>query len=154
MENQLSHVLAFKDKGYLAYSKNTMSKAAHDKLREEFSKAYFPVRNQKETEATNGMMRLLSLEHLSFRIVIKTARCDKINHWLQRQIDKKCPQIFLRCESSWCLFHQSVPRSWQINFRKRVDLRKKGGYTQAISTCKHIHRAQSCEKSCELLPWF
>ena len=49
MENQLSHVLAFKDKGYLAYSKTTMSKAAHDKLREEFSKAYFPVRNQKET---------------------------------------------------------------------------------------------------------
>ena len=79
MENQLSHVLAFKDKGYLAYSKNTMSKAAHDKLREEFSKAYFPVRNQKETEATNGMMRLLSLGHLSFRIMIKTARCDKIN---------------------------------------------------------------------------
>ena len=68
MENQLSHVLAFKDKGYLAYSKNAMSKAAHDELREEFSKAYFPVRNQKETEATNGMMRLLSLGQLSFRI--------------------------------------------------------------------------------------
>ena len=80
MENRLSHVLAFKDKGYLAYSKNAMSKAAHDELREEFSKAYFPVRNQKETEATNGMMRLLSLGHLSFRIMIKTARCDKINH--------------------------------------------------------------------------
>ena len=79
MENQLSHVLAFKDKGYLAYSKNAMSKAAHDELREEFSKAYFPVRNQKETEATNGMMRLLSLGRLSFQIMIKTARYDKIN---------------------------------------------------------------------------
>ena len=79
MENQLSHVLAFKDKGYLAYSKNAMSKAAHDELREEFSKAYFPVRNQKETEATNGMMRLLSLGRLSFQKMIKTARCDKIN---------------------------------------------------------------------------
>ena len=80
MENQLSHVLAFKDKGYLAYSKNAMSKAAHDELREEFSKAYFPVRNQKETEATNGMMRLLSsLGRLSFQIMIKTARSDKIN---------------------------------------------------------------------------
>ena len=79
MGNQLSHVLAFKDKGYLAYSKNAMSKAAHNELREEFSKAYFPVRNQKETEATNGMMRLLSLGRLSFQIMIKTARCDKIN---------------------------------------------------------------------------
>ena len=43
-------------------------KAAHDKTIEEFSKAYFPARNQIETEATNGMMRLLSLEHLSFRV--------------------------------------------------------------------------------------
>ena len=29
---------------------------------EEFSKAYFPARNQKGTEATNGMMRLLCTE--------------------------------------------------------------------------------------------
>ena len=46
---------------------------------EEFSKAYFPAKNQKGTaEATKGMMRLLSLGHLSFRIImIKTTRCDK-----------------------------------------------------------------------------
>ena len=42
-----------------------ISKAAHDKLSEEFSKEYFHARNQKGTKATNGMMRLLSLGHLS-----------------------------------------------------------------------------------------
>ena len=61
MGNQLLHVLAFKDKG------KKISNAAHDKQTlKEFSKAYFPARNQKGTEATNGMMCLLSLGHLSF----------------------------------------------------------------------------------------
>ena len=64
MGNQLPHVLAFKDKGYLL--KNIQSGTRQ--TIEEFSKAYFPARNQKGTEATNGMMRLLSLGHLSFQI--------------------------------------------------------------------------------------
>ena len=42
------------------------------------------------------------------------------------------------------------PQSGQINFRKRVVLRKKGSCTQAtssfqISTCKQIHRARPRE---------
>ena len=64
MENQLpAPVLAFKDKGYL------FKKYLEDyRTIEEFSKAYFPTRNQKVTEAPNSMMRLLSLEHLSYQI--------------------------------------------------------------------------------------
>ena len=55
-------VLAFKNKGYL------LKKKSGTQTIEEFSKAHFPERNQKGTEAKNGMMRLLSLGHLSFRI--------------------------------------------------------------------------------------
>ena len=123
---------------FCAQSGAGMSKAVHDKLSKSSPKHTFlpgTRKNQKETEATNGIMRLLSLGHLSFRICSK--QLGVINHWLPRQIDKKLKNVlktFLRCESSWCLFHQSVPRSWQINFRKRVDLRKKGGYTQATSS--------------------
>ena len=44
------------------------------------------------------MMRRLSLGHLSFRIWSK--QLGVINHWLCRQIDKKCPLIF---SSKWIL---------------------------------------------------
>ena len=57
MGNQLPHVLAFNDKE--SGTRQTI---------DEFSKAYFPARSQKGTEATNRMMRLLSLGHLSFQI--------------------------------------------------------------------------------------
>ena len=64
MENQLSHVLAFKDKGYLAYSKNTMSKAAH---------CQEPERNRsnKRHDATSVIRTFIVLK------MIKTTRCDK-----------------------------------------------------------------------------
>ena len=64
MGNQLPHVLAFKNKGYLL---KNISSGTRQTI-EEFFKAYFPARNQKGTEGTNGMMRLLSLGHLSFPI--------------------------------------------------------------------------------------
>ena len=120
MGNHLPHVLKISTKKHL--KRHTTWTIG------EFSKAYFAARNQKGVEATNGMMSLLSLGNLSFQIWSK--QLVVINHWLRRQIDKKCPLIFSH-ESSWCLFHQSVSQSWQINFRKRVVLRKKGGSTQA-----------------------
>ena len=83
MGNQLPHVLAFKNKGYLL---KNISSGTRQTI-EEFFKAYFPARNQKGTEGTNGMMRLLSLGHLSFPIWSK--QLDVINHLLRRQIDKK-----------------------------------------------------------------
>ena len=65
----------------------------HTKIKtiEEFSKAYFHARNQKGTEATDGMMHLLWSGHLSSRILSK--QLGVINHWLRWQIDKKCPLI-------------------------------------------------------------
>ena len=78
-----------------------------------------PARNQKGTEAANGMMRPLSLGHLPFRIVSKQQ--GVINHWLCRQTDKKSfPQIF---SSIWILL---VPiSSISPTIRKRVVLRIK-----------------------------
>ena len=53
MGNQLSHVLAFKDKGYLAYSKNTMSKAAHDQLSKSSPKhTFLPGTRKKQEQQT------------------------------------------------------------------------------------------------------
>ena len=74
--SQLPHVLAFKE-NYLSGTRWTT---------EEFSKAYLSARNQKGTDATNGMMRLLSLGHSSFRIWLKQQ--GVINYWLRRPIDK------------------------------------------------------------------
>ena len=83
MGNQLPHVLAFKNKGYLL---KNISSSTRQTIKE-FFKAYFPARNQKGTEGTNSMMRLLSLGHSSFPIWSK--QLGVINHWLRRQIDKK-----------------------------------------------------------------
>ena len=67
---------------------------------EEFSKAYFPAKNQKGTaEATKGMMRLLPLGHLSFRIWSKQE--GVINPWLRRQIDKKKKKSAIIFSSTW-----------------------------------------------------
>ena len=50
----------------------------------EFSKAYFLARNEKETEAKNGMMRLLSLGHDRFEYN-QTPRCEKsLTPWANR----------------------------------------------------------------------
>ena len=64
MGNQLSRVLAFKDKGYLAYSKNTMSKTTH---------CLEPERNRsnKRHDATT-VIRTFIVSNM-----IKTTRCDK-----------------------------------------------------------------------------
>ena len=92
--NQLWHVLAFKDKGYLL---KNISSSTRQTI-EGFSKAFFPARNQKGTKATNSMWRLLSLGHISFQIWSK--QVGVINHRFPRQIDKSCPLIF---SSIWIL---------------------------------------------------
>ena len=92
--NQLWHVLAFKDKGYLL--KNISSSTRQTIAG--FSKAFFPARNQQGTKATNSMWRLLSLGHTLFQIWSK--QVGVINHWFRRQIDKSCPLIF---SSIWIL---------------------------------------------------
>ena len=93
MGNQLPHVLAVKDN-----ERYTTTGSGTRPTIEECSKAYFPARNQKGTEATNGMMRLLSLRHLSFWTW--STQQGVVNHWLCRQIDNKFPLIF---SSMWIL---------------------------------------------------
>ena len=63
MENQLpAHVLAFKDKGYLFKKYLERHTTIYRRVLQSI-----PTRKQKGTEATNSMMRLLSLRHLSFQ---------------------------------------------------------------------------------------
>ena len=64
MGNQLPYVLAFKDKEYLLKK----SKAAHYKLSKSSPTHTFLQETRKEQKKQKGMMRLLPLGHLSFRI--------------------------------------------------------------------------------------
>ena len=135
--NQLPHVQAFKDERYVKDLKQHTKSPG--------SKAYFAVSNKK---GTNSMKRLLSSgDRLN---LIKTAMCEKSLTPL------------LQYESYWCLFLQSVSQSCKLTFanasfwveRAAVHTCTQPTSSISFSTCKHIHRARSCEKSRELAPWF
>ena len=145
MGNQLPHVLAFK----VRYQKISCGK---QQTIEEFSKAYFPARNQKGTEATNGMMRLLSLGHLSFRMWSKQQ--GVINHWLRRH--KISGDLFFNMNPLCAYFINQSYHPGKQTFVNASFWGKRAAVQATSSFQKHIqrHRARSCEETRELVPWF
>ena len=88
-----------------------------------------------------GMMRLLSLGHLSFRMWSK--KQGVINHWLRRQTDKKFPVIFSSICILLVLISSTSPtiQANKLSYTRRSEGKGRlytGYVVLSISTRKHI----------------